>query len=336
MSLPRSIHRSPWWVVAGICAWLAHSGWAADAAKKAAPGTETNASEGVRATQRDLDRIRAASDPLLSGLARPTTARVPVPELRTDSVESPLPVAPTTSAIRADKPVKNSSNWLVDAMEQGARERDSRQRTLSGTAQSEAKGARGLAEVRVDSPFAPPRGEQSGDGDRERRIDSNAASRTENQAAVHNPLASYLGNWLTPKDYALLTPGLAGGSAASPLGTGYNEPAPAVGVTTGALGGAPALKSDIPGGFKPALAPSVRSGGVIPRENPFLAGLNNLTPNSVPAAGVILGPAIASTAEAGRPELPIQAMPVPPVTTKIPDVAKPRPDATYFKQLKRF
>lgn len=335
-------------------AWtcLVSIGVGAEGTKTHPVSSELAASVGVAATQRDLDRIRAAGDPRLSGLANPSGPRVSVPELRTDSVETPLPAGPAPSVIRGVKPEQNASNWLVEAMEQGARDREERQRASQGLPRREERAGPFRAESGSESWSAASvllRDNQNSGNERSRTrtAEAGAIAPGAKRPGAENPLANYLGDWLTPQDYALLATGLtagAGGAVAlpgagnSPLGTGYNASAASAGLRdlARAGGGAPTLKPEAPGGFAAGTAPLAAGGFGTTRENPFLAGLNDPSKNPPPVAS--LQPPLAATPPpetAGtRPQLRSPEMP-PPVP-KVPDLAKPRPDETYFKQLKRF
>jgi len=309
---------------------------AAETPKKTVVNGEVAAAESIAATKRDLERIRAASDPRFQGSANASAPRISVPELRTDSVDTPPPSAPATSPARSLAPEKNVDNWLVEAMEQGARERDERQRAAKGWPRLDEREGRQTTKLGRTTSVQPSlTGEPRISGrEGERTSLSSPVNSAEKRTPTTNPLAPFLGDWLTPHDYALLRPGVAAEAAGRP-GVGasvgvYRNGVPSDFAT--ALG-APTLKRDISGGFGPAPLP----GATAPlRENPFLAGLTDAP--RMPSPSVSIPPAMVTVPPpaSDRLALPRTNPNLPPVSPKIPDVAKPRPDETYFKQLKRF
>lgn len=310
-------------------------GFAAESPKRIEGGGER--ADATAAIKRELEQIRAASDPRFQG---PVGApRVSVPEMRIDSVESPAPVLPPAASTRGTPPAKNTSNWLVDAMEQGAREQDERQQaTLGLPRQGEREGLLSSGpEMRGPvSGQSSLLGDRRGSGsERERTSAPSTVNPQEKRPTIINPLTPYLGAWLTPHDYALLRPGLAADLAgrSAPGAGGPNTGIPS---DSSSGVGAPTVTFETPGGYTAAAS---RSGTVLPRENPFLAGLTDTPRTPVPPApSVLIPPASVSALSSAVERMSAsRSSPDPiPVPPKIPDVAKPRPDETYFKQLKRF
>lgn len=334
MKIARLVRPSGLRVTCAAWALVASWGVAAEPAKNTAASAEVTAAESIAATKRDLERIRGASDPRFQGSANAAAPRVAVPELRIDSVESSMPPVAPTATKRASTPEKNAGNWLVDAMEQGARERDERQRGAMGVPRWDERDARQPSELGPTTSGQPSRaGEPRLPGsERERTPLSSLANAAEKRPATTNPLAPYLSEWLTPHDYALLRPGIAA-EAAGQTGAGVSDFRNGVGSELASALGAPTLKRDIPGGFGPA--PMPRSPAPL-RENPFLTGL--IDPPRTVSPPAATQPSIVATPSAvsDRLAIPMGTPQTPSISPRIPDVAKPRPDETYFKQLKRF
>jgi hypothetical protein len=133
-----------------------------------------------------------------------------------------------------------------------------------------------------------------------------------------NPLNAFLADWMTPKDYALLKPGLQSS-----------------GTSTVALPAGPKVSIAQPGsalfGNQASLLSSEASPAPVtkPTENPYLQALNEPAPvvtvPPTPPANPVPAPAVA-------PALPVPPQP----QSKIPEFAKPATDNKLFKPLKRF
>ena len=255
-----------------------------------------------------------------------------LPESRMPKLGVPELSLPTTpSAVSGPKPKQNprdpkSSNWLVDAMaketntsagrtpESRSKERKARSNSKNHDDGSRGEGARGF-EARESAAAGSEREQRD-----EREEDVTAA-------VVVNPLNAFLGEWMTPQDYALLKPGLTPKEGSGVAGNVAGLPG-SLGVTLPGNG----LKDLSFGGPVASSNPPPTS----PRENPYL---QSLKPDA----------AVTSTLNRSRPtetsmvpNAPRQApmvAPTPPVTpppSKIPEFAKPPTDDRYFKQLKRF
>jgi hypothetical protein len=141
-----------------------------------------------------------------------------------------------------------------------------------------------------------------------------------------NPLAKYMADWMSPKEYALLKPvaeksdldGFSGAqdSTASSSGqTGFDLS------TLAGLAGTSGSANNSPVFSAPTST-----------ENPFLAGL--VAPDSGPASlppTSQVPPVVAPPAATPPPTAPVPAE-----RSTIPDFAKPAIDDKYFKPLKRF
>ncbi|WP_414664995.1 hypothetical protein [Horticoccus sp. 23ND18S-11] len=280
----------------------------ANAGPTAKPSPEPDA---LTRAQRDFDTIKATRNGTLLP-ARPDVPRVAVPEWQ--GVPAPTPSIPLKSPASEAK----SPTWLIDAMKKETassesrttgsdeRGRDPRLSTNAGSSEKELSAA-----ARTNEPDSRETRE---------RNDRSASVR------VVNPLERYLGDWMTPQDYALLKPGLA-----ESLGerTDVKRETTAFDATTiaGGLAG-------IAGGASPASPLSVPGGSSAPlaRENPYLQSL--VTPPVItiapPPRAPSPAPVFAPPATLGTPAVNA------PSPARIPDFARPANDEKYFKQLKRF
>ena len=203
-----------------------------------------------------------------------------------------------------------SRNWLIDGIEKQDGARNSRGQN------SRPRDRDGKSISRDDNP-----------DESEQKVRPSTVSKEDEAEtpAVINPLASFLGDWMTPQDYALLKPGLAQSfdpsvNAKSPTGLSAPGIAGNVGaVTDFAFSGV--------GSPQPPVAPPVTG------ENPYLQSLKpDLSIPSIATRSNVVSP------PPMRAPIPMVAPPqsMPPPQTKIPEFAKPPTDDRYFKQLKRF
>ena len=145
---------------------------------------------------------------------------------------------------------------------------------------------------------------------------------TKVEAAKLNPLAPFMAQWMSPKDYALLKPGMTDSLTSST--TAWAEvtlPGALTAATMdinrkgNALTTLPGRNLSPVGVFSPAA------------DNPFIQFVvSPALPAKVTAPAPPVVPASAATA-------PVEP---PPEKPKAPAIAKPSDDAKYFKQLKRF
>lgn len=306
------MHRAPTrWFLFALCA----AGLAAEERTAPARDTAAQTEDAITAAKRDFQLLKSAQD----GAAQPkgTVPRIAVPELHHDPAAArlrPTPIKPELD--------QKSANWLVEAMEQT---RESRKDRNARNDRERRDGAElsGDASRRED-----PLGSERTGSARDERPDPQERAEdkdmTPAEVAVFNPLAQYLGDWMTPQDYALLgtrlQSGPAGGEflrAATPAGVGGID----LGGSGAAETGLGVLASGTPGFTRP------------PQENPYLQALSAPAPSvgsvgSTPASGQISAP---------NP-VPIYTPPPPPAParTTVPDFVRPLPDEKYFKPLRRF
>lgn len=292
-----------------------------------APGGRAD-DDPLAAAKKDFEKAKA--ERASGGQGKAGLPRIDLPELPTPLITSPA-ASNSQRKKQAGLPEKKSANWLLEAMEKPeTREARTKGDTARGARDSlsDAANTETASEANADPLQALAR-ESARDtrAETKERAEANEPRRTE---PAPNPLARYMGDWMTPQDYALLKPVVDGArpgeaptttnSGASGSGSG----APAVGITSalpGDFAGAGDMRGASRGGFT---APSAQ-------ENPYLQLLN--TPQSAPAPVTPIAPVVATAS-------PPPASPPPPTMetakSRIPDFAKPLDDQKHFKQLKRF
>jgi hypothetical protein len=317
----------------------------AESASRLQPVDSEKATDAILAAKRDLAAIMAVKDAQRAPALSVPSQRLAVPELRTESAAVPPP------ALRAVKPEAKSDTWLIDAMAQSERDGRDRQRSTDayrGSARPGTNRDTGRRETTFGStPEIGQTGRDSLDpldsrgprGSRDAALSdrndapSSRADEMQSTASALNPLTHFLGDWMTPQDYALLRPGLETSSRG-----GVDRPGAArssvPGMTDFALESA--LKREIPGGFT-TVTPTTSTPS--PRTNPFLESLNRIElapPTRVIAAQAPPSPGLVPRAAAQVGPAPAGAAVAAPASPKVPEFAKPGQDEKYFKQLKRF
>jgi hypothetical protein len=271
-------------------------------------------SDPIAGAKKDLEGMKSARESALH--PKSGGPRIRLPDL--PSTAAPLVVPKAPALPRDPKP----ASWLVDAMEKQKESRESE--GLNPRARQRG------GKDRRDQEY-PETGDEVGAGEmasreraraREQRKDLEPGS----LSVVVNPLTAFLGEWMTPQDYALLKPGLTPGSD---LASGLS---PAAGLNPANTVAGAGPTSEVWQGasaFKPMVSPPP------PRENPFLQSLqpDSQVPSGSPVRNVV-PPSVAVPAH--RAPIPPSPAPIPPARSKIPDFAKPPTDDKYFKQLNRF
>lgn len=288
---------------------LAAAAFAAEQAAPASKGRE-GAAGGLDAVRRDFEAIKSARDgvPAQKG----ALPQLDMPALDTSSMEPGSAAKKKKQTLSSDK---KSANWLVDAMmkekESPENERD---RELEKLLRPDTKIAAGTDEREAQALVVQP-------------VEAQVSSESRaTPPAVVNPLNSFLTDWMTPQDLALLKPSLRegetaaraaqGAAAASPVDTAFA--APAASEAMQGLGGGERTIFTAP----------------VARENPYLQMLALPPP---PSSTVFVPPVNTTGPVAPAPASPPEFVP-PPSTAgaKVPDFVRPLPDEKYFKQLKRF
>ncbi len=271
----------------------------------------------IAEARKDFESLKSARDASLLPSSR--MPQVGVPELSLPST------APNPGGVPKLKPPlqqTKSPNWLVDAMEKQTISKADRKQDPRSRDRKSRSGSRETGYVGLDqkSGAAEEKGEALTASERSQRDERDEDSAT----AVVNPLNSFLGEWMTPQDYALLKPGLTPTAEPGALPT-----ASPVGTWGGSVAPGQALRDST---FLNTAAPSAALPPT-PRENPYLQSLRPEAPAPSPAprTRVIETPPIAT-----RPAPTMPPTPVDVPTAKIPEFAKPSTDDRYFKQLKRF
>jgi len=293
--------------------------WAAAAEESGAPanGANTEKPDAIEAARRELRQLQVGSEALNSNQTR--LPRVAAPEWHGGSTLAIPVVTPRPQpALDARNP-----NWLVDAMRKPGdpsapdRGRDGRKADLeSGTQSGSAPGRE-----RIDE-----REETAGEF-RETTDRGSTSVRPAAASAAMNPLASFLDNWMSPQDYALLQPGFASGRSSQ---VGLPNPAEGFGPT---LIDRPGF-SGLSGNASQVAGLSGTGGPGAPRENPFLPALEPSSAN-LPSSLPPTRPVVSLPGPAPLP--PQAAAPIsPPPPPRVPEFARPASDEKHFKPLKRF
>ena len=273
--------------------------------KSSAPPAE----DAITAAKRDFEAVKSARNPALQ--QKGELPRIAVPELSTGA-PAVSPIAP-----KSREPEKKSANWLLEAMEK-QQPRNERDRDRLDRKSERGSPGETLDGNRSDEPAESSRRDQSAQdpqGEKEKR-----------EAEALNPLTRYLGEWMTPQDYALLKPGLQDSLANTGVGAGSQGTNPLAFPMPGSVGSEVntlANETTLRGAMAAA-----------PRENPYLDLLNTAPAAAMPAAVLPAPPATTFSAP-----LPSVAAPPPstvPAKPRIPEFARPAQDEKYFKQLKRF
>ena len=332
-------------VLIGAWATLAITGAQAESESRPPVAPKTEAAS-ILGAKRDLEVINAVKDARLSPALTGSSPRLALPELRTEAAAVPPP------ALRAVKPEATGKNWLLDGMAQTARiRRESRDRQPStGT-------NRGSSRISPDQDLdgrGSAFGSNSGDGQNatnpldplDSQLTRSRGVASAEQAGsslvpgdesrvpgASNPLTPFLGDWMTPRDYALLRPSLEKASPGGGVGSGdarFSLP----GAADFAIESS--LNRGIPGGLTTATPIRIDPP---PGANPFLESLNRIEiapPAQVAPSPGLPGVALIPRSAAQSGPAPASAGVSAPVRPSVPDFPKPLHDEKYFKQLKRF
>jgi len=313
----------------------------AGAEEKAAPAASppVEAVDSISAARREFDALKSARDPV-TGQPR-SSPTVTMPELQT-GLGGPL--WDTGAKKKLDPSNQKSKNWLIEAMEKdrqldAGQRRDGRHWTETDTERllkqrDELKPAR-EAGSENETLLALAREGEAADAKKEARAGD------ERPPNVVNPLAGFMSDWMTPKDFALLQPNQSAGAGKD--SGGAVDAAGAMGASGFGLGPVGASAGPATGAGVEPLGLGLLGGGnrsapiAGPRENPYLP---SALPGG-PATELVFSPP-PPTMPAPNPTGPTIFAPVAPPSepaparSKIPEFAKPPTDDKYFKQLKRF
>ena len=277
------------------------------AADEQAPARPSSAAteDSITSAKRDFEALKAARNPALQQKADVPRLAIPEAPGRTPSAG---PVAPKTPGTE-----KKSANWLLEAMEKQTprSERDRARRDLK----SERAATDDVGDDRGEERLEDARREES----------PQEIEKQKREAEALNPLNRFLGEWMTPQDYALLK-------------TGFDESFSKTGLPAGASSAAaPGLPSTgVASADIKSLGTDANVRGAVaaaPRENPYLSLLNSPVAPA-PSAPVFTAPP--APIASAPPPLISAPVPAEPAKAKIPEFAKPAQDEKYFRQLKRF
>lgn len=279
-----------------------------DAAGIATPDTIESARHELR--QLKIGREALPSNPGLPRVSAPAWQEAAGPKL---PAVTPRPGAATEG---------RNPNWLVDAMRKSAESpADDRGRSVRGN--TSAPGP-------IRAPNTPERSEVSGGmaaGNRQNREPNPPGVRPVAPSTAINPLASFLDDWMSPQDFALLQPGLAAGRI-NPISAPTAAPDFGLVALDGRAGSAGQGNA-----LQPSRRPASGRSGTL-RENPFLQSIGPLV---TPISAIVPPPRAATSASAPAAIQASAAAPFLPSTpARIPEFARPTSDEKYFKPLKRF
>jgi hypothetical protein len=255
----------------------------------------------IDGAKRDFETVKSLRE--FGADSKAPATRLAMPKL--DTGPSAAPVLPRPIRPGTEKP---GANWLVEAME-------AREKANPGRAAEARTSSQGEAERREDKD-----GRKSADGDEPRlrgRVES------------VNPFAQYLGEWISPQDYALLKPALVPADVTEGVGPrGATGARPSEFATEG---------RDWSGLSRvgQAAADSRQSGPSRGRVNPYLEVPSEPSqlPTFLPAPPKpAMAPLVPPPTIVAPPPEPPPAVP----RNKPVDFARPSPDEKYLKQLKRF
>lgn len=284
------------------------------AISSSAGAAESNPPDALEKVRKELEAAKTSRVPAMQpGLALPTSA---LPDWTGGTTPPP---SSGTAIKRAARDAK-SANWLVEAMnrqpaprvtgEAGVEQREEDASPSFGVGTAKTGTHAGTDEMRAPTS------------------ESRESKRTPGQPAAPDPFARFLGEWMTPQDYALLKSSawneslpraeLHGLGGASP---GREVATPELSVALAAIAGTrPPGKSIAP---------------VAPRGNPYLSPLAAPASSANALPSVPKPVASSGLSPSGAPNVS-GVMPVVPAQPKAPDFTKPSDDEKYFKQLKRF
>ena len=261
------------------------------------------AADAIAGAKKDFEAIKSARDAAL--LPKGGLPRVSLPELPASA-----PSAGTGMKAKIAPPDPKPGNWLVDAMEKQSSARNSREKD------PRSRERRSRLRFCEATEGADEQASTHRTGDRE----------PGDTSLVVNPLMSFLGDWMTPQDYALLKPGLT--QSFDPAFDARNPAALGTPGIAATLGGV----DEFAFGRLPS-TPTASVPSALP-ENPYL---QSLQPDFLPApAGSVSEPVSVSSIPAATSRSAMSPPPQPIPPTRIPEFARPPADDKYFKQLKRF
>lgn len=284
------------------------------------------ARDGLADAKRELDAIRALRDPAQP--PRPDSPRVGAPEWHGPSGGAP---APALRPARPVAPETKSANWLVDAMQASAKDRERHSGDRSLPSPKSPRRDRALESAERDPRRPTVEGLTEGTARRDAERTANERERDRavdvDPAAVINPLTRYLEDWMSPQDLALLAPGaMAPGKAGVDSLAGLRP-----GDATGGVAPPAGVGFDAAFGLRPPAAASIAPP---PRENPFLQSL--APPAAGPPSGLAAPKPISPPPAISAPAAALNPAPAANPPPRTPDFARPADDEKYFKPLKRF
>lgn len=288
---------------------------------------EPSSEDSIAAAKRELELIKATSqEPAARSGGLPT---IQAPELNTGASETAAWLQRERTRAKDEakqQKQRKSANWLVDAM----------MKQPDGTGNRGGPASRGgpipglepdestidgffSAELEAGSGAAPAENES-------RRREKDPVEEHKSTETAFNPLAAFLGDWMSAQDFALLGTALQQSSQGTTGTEAAMQSPSSQALEPTAAGPMVALRTGDPSGAARTIGPTPMG------ENPFLQAFED----PVFAAPSPPAPSITPAPEPAPAWTPPAPAPPPAQGSRIPDFVKPQPDQKYFKQLKRF
>ena len=271
---------------------------------------ESSAPQGLEKVRKELQAVKTVRDPGASpAFGLPPSA---LPDWQGGAAPSPPSATTLKSPVRDPKSV----NWLIDGM--------NRQPSLRTQTELQARPGEGDLPLVVAERKSRARGPVEG-------LPLSTAAEFKPAPSLQvapDPFARFLGEWMTPSDYALL-------KSPTPNESVPRESVRAAAASTRGRDG-PALDLSASLAANAGAVPVKRTAdAAVPRENPYLHSL--VGPALATSPSLVLSRPVGNSGP--RPATgpnSLETAPPVPAHPKAPDFAKPTDDEKYFKQLKRF
>jgi hypothetical protein len=224
---------------------------------------------------------------------------------------------------------RKSANWLIDAVEE-----EKRREMKSGTGSRDELRSDREAEMLAtpNGPNAatsqeptPATAAKAGDRPQERRSNTPAS----------NPLTSFMSDWMTPQDLALLQANGVSGAAPGAVTPMANTADPAASIPTATAQATGSSLESALGALGVGANKNSAPAASVTHENPFLQNLTGADSLSAAFSAPVFTPPPPPPSPAPTVFTAPPAEPAP-TRSAIPDFLRPSEDAQAFKPMKRF
>lgn len=281
--------------------------------------------DSISAAKKDLAAIKSP--------VAPPDGAANLPGLDLREISGPLPadhldparLLPPDADLGPDglkKRKEGTGNWLVDAMDKDRKD-DHAGKGRGGDKDDLLKSDLDLLKADDRAGTHPEKEFQALDQTREK------AEAEEPKAPAYNPLDSFMSSWISAKDHDLLVPPAKPDGLVGDAGKGRPDSLQSLELGPG----------NAPDSLLPPLDTSALGEGK-PGANPYVADLEAAAPV---AAHVLPAPEALGFAPADLTDIPagisssgIDARPLDPPRSAVPDFAQPSDDDKYFRQMKKF